>query len=181
MQIPLHVLAVDVTSGEELLLSHGPVLDAVLASCVVPGILPPVASEGRTLMDGGVAHNTPISHAVELGAQRIYVLPTGHACTLEEPPGGALGIAHAISLLTHRRPIDDIERHRADAELVVLPPPCPLSITPIEFDHADEPIGRALGFLNGGGEERAPIRMHMHRHRTASKVRPGPPPTLTRE
>ena len=186
MPIPLHVVAVDVTSGEELLLSHGPVLDAVLASCAVPGILPPVAWEGRTLMDGGVANNTPISHAVELGARRIYVLPTGHACALGEPPGGALGIAlHAISLLTHRRLIDDIERHRADAELVVLPPPCPLSITPIDFDHTDELIGRALddtlGFLNGGGEERARIRMHMHRHRTASKVRPGPQPTLTRE
>jgi NTE family protein len=65
----------------------------------------------------------------------------------------------------------------------VLPPPCPLSITPIDFGHADELIGRALddtlGFLNGGGEERAPIRMHMHRHRIASKVRPGPQPTLT--
>jgi NTE family protein len=51
---------------------------------------------------------------------------------------------HAISLLTHRRLIDDIERHRADAQLIVLPPPCPLSITPIEFDRAGELIGRAL-------------------------------------
>jgi predicted acylesterase/phospholipase RssA len=37
-------------------------------------------------MDGGVANNKPISHAVELGARRIYVLPTGHACALAEPP-----------------------------------------------------------------------------------------------
>jgi NTE family protein len=39
--IPLHVVAVDVISGEELRLSHGPVLDAVLASCAVPGVLEP--------------------------------------------------------------------------------------------------------------------------------------------
>ena len=51
---------------------------------------------------------------------------------------------HAISLLTHRRLVDYIERHRPDAELIVLPPPCPMSITPIEFDRADELIGRAL-------------------------------------
>jgi NTE family protein len=45
-----------------------------------------------------VANNTPICHAVELGARRIYLVPTGHACALAEPPGGALGIAlHAIS------------------------------------------------------------------------------------
>jgi NTE family protein len=120
-------------------------------------------------MDGGVANNTPISHAVELGAERIYVLPTGHACSLDEPPRGALAMAlHAISLLTHRRLIDDIERHRADAQLIVMPPPCPLNIQPIDFAHADELIDVALldarDFLDDGGETREPIRMRMHRH-----------------
>jgi len=58
----------------------------------------PVRWEGRTLMDGGVANNTPISHAVELGAEHIYVLPTGHACALQGPPRGALAVAlHAIA------------------------------------------------------------------------------------
>jgi NTE family protein len=169
LPIPLHVVAVDVISGEELRLSHGPVVDAVLASAAIPGVVAPVRWDDRTLMDGGVANNTPISHAVELGAQRIYVLPTGHACALHEPPRGALALAlHAISLLTQRRLIDDIERHRGDARLIVLPPPCPLSIQPIDFAHADELIGRALddarAFLDGGGEERPPIHMGMHRH-----------------
>ena len=62
---------------------------------------------------------------------------------------------HAISLLTHRRLIDDIERHRTEAQLVVLPPPCPLRIAPIDFAHADELIERPLhdarAFLNGRG------------------------------
>ena len=143
-------------------------LDAVLASCAVPGVLAPVPWADRLLMDGGVANNTPISHAVELGAQRIYVLPTGHACALQEPPRGALGMAlHAISLLTHRRLMEDIERHGDDAELIVLPPPCPLSVTPIEFHRADELIARALDdardFIASGGEDRPPIRMRMHR------------------
>jgi NTE family protein len=88
---------------------------------------------------------------------------------LREPPGGALGMAlHAISLLTQRRLIDDIERHRADTHLVVLPPPCPLTIQPVDFGHPDELIARALDdtrdFLDGGGEERPAIRMRMHRH-----------------
>src|SRR5215207_11320549 len=69
LPIPLHVVAVDVITGEELRLSRGPVLDAVLASCAIPGVLRPVPWEERTLMDGGVANNTPISHAVELGAR----------------------------------------------------------------------------------------------------------------
>ena len=176
MPIPLHVVTVDVISGEELRLSRGPVLEAVLASAAIPAVLPPVRWEDRMLMDGGVANNTPISHAVELGAQRIYVLPTGHACSLEEPPEGALGMAlHAISLLTHRRLIDDIERHRADAHLIVLPPPCPLNVQPIDFAHADQLIASGLHdareFLEGGGEEKPPIRMHMPSDDRASEVR----------
>ena len=110
-------------------------------------------------MDGGVANNTPISHAVELGAEEIYVLPTGHACSLEEAPRSALAMAlHAISLLTHRRLIDDVEKHRDDARLVVLPPPCPLAIPPIDFDHAETLIqlgyADACEFLDSGGAER---------------------------
>ena len=136
------------------------------------------------LVDGGVANNTPISHAVELGVERIYVLPTGHSCALAEPPGGALAMAlHAISLLTHRRLTEDIERHRADAQLVVLPPPCPLSIQPIDFSHAGELIDQALHdareFLDSGGEQRPPIRMRVHRHRRNSKVRQAPRRSLT--
>jgi NTE family protein len=173
MPIPMHVVAVDVISGEELLLSRGPVVEAILASAAIPAVLPPVEWEGRTLIDGGVANNTPISQAVALGASSIYVLPSGHACSLEQPPSSALGMAlHAVGLLTQRRLISDIERHRDDAHLIVLPPPCPLSIAPIDFAHADELIDRSLHdsalFLDGGGEERAAIHMRMHRHDDAA-------------
>ena len=169
MPVPLHVIAVDVVTGEELRLSDGPAVDAVMASAAIPAVLPPVSWRDRDLMDGGVANNTPISHAVELGAEEIYVLPTGHACALEEPPHSALAmVLHALSLLTHRRLIDDIERHRDEVKLVVLPPPCPLRIQPIDFGHADDLISEgyddAVEFLDSGGAERPPIRMRMHRH-----------------
>ena len=176
LPIPLHVVAVDVITGEERLLSSGDLRTAILASSAIPGVLPPVGWGERTLMDGGVANNTPISHAIELGAGRLYVLPTGHACALERPPAGALAMGlHAISILTQRRLIDDIERHRDAAELIVLPPPCPLRIEPIDFDHADELVARSLAgarrFLDEGGEERPAIQMRMHRHGTG-KTRP---------
>jgi NTE family protein len=174
LPLPLHVVAVDVLTGEELRLSSGPIVDAVMASASIPAVLPPVSWEDRHLMDGGVANNTPISHAVELGAEEIYVMPTGHACTLEEPPHGALGMAlHAISLLTHRRLIDDVEKHRDDAKLVVLPPPCPLAIPPIDFDHAETLIERgyddACEFLDSGGAKRPPIRLRMSRHNVPAR------------
>jgi NTE family protein len=166
MSVPLHVVAVDVITGEEQRLSKGPALEAVLASAAIPAVFPPVTWEGRELMDGGVANNTPISHAVELGAHEVYVLPTGHACSLEEAPRSSLGMAlHALSLLTQRRMIDDVEKHKADAKLVVLPPPCPLAIPPIDFSQPDLLVRlgyeNACEFLDGGGAERPPIRMQM--------------------
>jgi NTE family protein len=175
LPIPLHVVAVDVVTGEELLLSAGPLCEAVLASASIPGVFAPIAWGERLLMDGGVANNAPISHAVALGAQRIYVLPTGHACRLERPPRGALEMAlQALSLLTQRRLMEDIERHRGELPLVVLPPPCPLGVTPFDFSHAGELIERALqdarAFLDGGGAEQPPIRMRTHEHPAAPAV-----------
>lgn len=172
MPLELHVIAVDVVTGEEVRLSHGPAVQAIMASAAIPAVLPPVSWEGRELMDGGVANNTPISHAVELGASEIYVLPTGNACALAEPPSGALAMAlHALSILMQRRLIEDIETQKDRTKLVVLPPPCPLSVQPIDFGHAKVLIDRAYAdaceFLDGGGAERPPIRMHMHSHGAA--------------
>jgi NTE family protein len=119
-------------------------------------------------MDGGVANNTPISHTVALGARTVYVLATGHACALEQPPASALGMAlHALTLLAQSRLIADIENHRDRARLVVMPPPCPLAIQPTDFAHAEELIGRSLdgarAFLDRGGAERPPRRMRIQR------------------
>jgi NTE family protein len=169
MPLELHVISVDVVTGDELRLSRGSAVEAVMASAAIPAVMPTVAWDGRELMDGGVANNTPISHAVELGASEIYVLPTGNACALKQPPSGALAMAlHALSLLTQRRLIDDIESQQDRAKLVVLPPPCPLSIQPIDFGHAELLIERAYAdaceFLDAGGAERPPIRMRMHGH-----------------
>lgn len=171
MPLALGIVAVDVMTGEELRLSSGSAIDAVMASAAIPAVLPPVGWDDRELMDGGVANNTPISHAVELGAHEIYVLPTGHACALQEPPRGALALAlQALSLLMQRRLIDDIDKHQDRATLIVLPPPCPLAIAPIDFGHADVLIRQAHAdaceFLDGGGATRRPIRMRMHRHDT---------------
>jgi NTE family protein len=145
LAIPLHLVATDVRKGEEVLLSSGPLVDSILASAAIPGVLPSVRLHGRDLMDGGVANNTPISHAAELGAERIYVLPTGGSCELDEPPSGAIGmVLHATNLLVHRRLLEDIARFRDQVELVVLPPPCPIDVQPMDFSQAECLIQRAL-------------------------------------
>jgi NTE family protein len=139
--VPLHVIAADVLAGAEVRLSEGPLLEAVMASAAIPGMLPPVQWNGRLLMDGGVANNTPISHAIELGARNVYVLPTGAACELSEPPRGALPmLLYASALLIGGRLATDMATVPAGVELSVLPPPCPVTVQPIDFGHADDLI-----------------------------------------
>ena len=135
--IPVHVVATDVLSGQEVVLAHGDPRLAVLASSAIPGIFPTVTVDGRALFDGGVANNTPISQAVALGADRVVVLPAGVACALPEPPRSAISTAvHALTLLIEQRLIADIAAHDTRAELVVLPPLCPLTVSSTDFRSA---------------------------------------------
>ena len=136
--IPLHVVATDVLSGEELLLSSGDARSAVLASAAIPAVFPAVEREGRLLMDGGVANNTAISQAVALGADRIVVLPTGFSCALLAPPATPLGSAlHALTLLIEQRLIVEVAHFAERADIIVLPPLCPLSVSAIDFGASD--------------------------------------------
>jgi NTE family protein len=119
----------------------------VLAAAAIPGVLPPVRWRGRLLADGGIADNTPISHAVALGARRIYVLPTQNPgdFALPCPPRGALAAAvHAATVLTNARLQDDLARYALSAELIVLPAANPGHILPTDFAHAGQLITWAL-------------------------------------
>lgn len=141
--IPFHAVATDIVSGMEVLLSRGPTAQVVLASAAIPGIFPPVELEGRQLMDGGVANNTPLHHAVGLGADTVYVLPAGYACALAKPPQSALGLAlHALTLLIGRGLSADVERNASICQLHVVPPLCPLDVSPADFSRAQELIQR---------------------------------------
>jgi NTE family protein len=143
-RIPLCVVATEVTSGREVALTAGSAVDAIIASATIPGVLPPVKVNGRTLMDGAVVNNTPISNAIDAGALVIYVLPTGYACDLQHVPRSAIGMTlQAISLLVQQRLITDVRELQDQVDLRVLPPLCPLNISPADFSHARELIDRA--------------------------------------
>ncbi len=170
---PVHLVATDVLSGQEVVLSSGDALSAVLASAAIPGVYPPVAREGRSLVDGGVSDNTAVSQAVALGADEVYVLPAGFACDLKRPPGSALGMAmHALTLLIEQRLIEDVARYSGSATINVLPPLCPLAVASIDFSHAAELIDRAAEasrrWIGDGGfalpDAERFLSLHDHRH-----------------
>jgi len=143
--VPLHVVTTDFISGEEVLLTTGPALDAILASAAIPGVFPPIPWGSRVLVDGGIVNNTPISHAVALGADRVIVLPALGAAPLRSAPRGVLaaGVA-AVSRALMYRLVEDLARYRHDAELVVLPAPAVGRIMPTDFGPAEELVSEGL-------------------------------------
>lgn len=167
---PLVVVATDVMSGEEVGLRTGPVVDAVIASAAIPGVFPPVKLDGHLLMDGGVVNNAAVSHAVDAGATTVYVLSTGYACALRQPPRSALAMSlHAVTLLVQQRLATDVERYASTVDLRVVPPPCPITVSPLDFSHSAELVemgyGSTAAWLSSGAPVGNPVaRLALHPH-----------------
>ena len=60
LQIPLHVLAVDLNDGEQVVFEQGELIRPVLASCCLPGMFEPMLINKRQFVDGGVLNNLPV-------------------------------------------------------------------------------------------------------------------------
>jgi NTE family protein len=82
LPVPFQCCAARIEDAAEEWFVDGPVVDAVLASSAVPGLLPPVERDGHHYLDGGLVNSIPLGRAVELGARRVFVLQVGR---IEQP------------------------------------------------------------------------------------------------
>ena len=142
--VPFTVIATDVRSGDEVTLRTGPAVPAILASAALPSVFPPVEIGRRVLIDGGVVNNTPITHAIEAGATEVWVLSPGYSCALTQPPTSAIAMAmHAIALLVQQRLVLETAARDYAVPVHLIPPPCPISVSAIDFSQTRELIDRA--------------------------------------
>jgi NTE family protein len=176
-KIPVHVVATDVRSGREVLLSEGDAVDAVLASSAIPAVYPSVRFADKDLVDGGVANNSAIAQAVALGADVVYLLPTGYACALAAPPSTPLASAlHALTLLIEQRLIIEVAHFAEHTDIRVLPPLCPLSVSSADFRQGELLVQRARTATDRWLDEGGPRLIHPERflslHRHSALVSP---------
>ncbi len=113
LKIPFRCCAASIERAAEHWFDSGPLVDAVLASSSVPGLLPPMEMDGEHFVDGGIVNSIPIGEAVRVGAKLVFVLQVGR---IERP------------LAVPRRPwevaqvaFEIARRHRFARELASLP------------------------------------------------------------
>ena len=168
---PVHVLTTDLTTGATRVLSTGDAVSAVLASAAVPGLLPPVRRDGSTFIDGGFGPHLALAHADRLGVDDIYLVPAGYPCAPRRTPTSAVGVTlTALALLLHVQLLTEVEEYAGRARLHVLPPLCPVVVSPADFGHASQLMSRAheqaatwLAEPVADLRPAAPLALHDHR------------------
>jgi NTE family protein len=102
--------------------SHGSIADAVVASCAVPGLFPPARVGDEHFFDGGLVHSIPVGRAVELGAQRIFVLHVGRIERPLRPPKWPWDVGLvAFEIARRHRFVEEMATLAAGVEVHVLP------------------------------------------------------------
>lgn len=140
LTVPFQCVAASIERSVAHWFSEGGLTDAVMASCAVPGLLPPVIIDGEHFLDGGLVHSIPIGRAVALGATEIYVLHVGRI----EQPLAAPRSLWDVCLIS----FEVARRHRFIEEMANLPARVRVRVLP-------------------SGEEKMPLVSIRYRHAKA--------------
>lgn len=120
--IEVQTCAARIETSSEHWFTEGSVLDAVLASCALPGVLPPVEIEGQHYIDGGVVNSIPVSRAIKLGATDVYVLHVGHIDDPLKAPRHPWDVAMvSFEIARRHRFHSELEAVGDDVDVHVLP------------------------------------------------------------
>jgi NTE family protein len=120
--VPFQCVAASIERASEHWFTAGPLVDAVMASAAVPGVLPAVELDGEHFLDGGIVNSIPVARAVELGAETVYVLQVGRRERPLEPPRWPweVGLV-AFEIARRHRFVGDLARMPQDVTVHVLP------------------------------------------------------------
>ena len=145
LAIPFQCVAASIERASERWFDRGPLIEALLASTAVPGLLPPVEIDGEHHIDGGLVDSIPVGRALELGARTVYVLQVGRIEQPLRPPSTPLEVGLvAFEIARRHRFFDELARVPDSVDVHVLP--------------------------TGGGPELAPTELAAFRHRDARRA-----------
>ena len=130
LPVEFQCCAASIERAAEHWFTTGPVVPAVMASAAVPGLLPPAEVDGEHYLDGGIVNSIPVGRAVELGADRVFVLQVGRVERPLSPPRRPWDVA--------RVSFEIARRHRFVREMGELPAGVRVHLLPSAVSAADD-------------------------------------------
>jgi NTE family protein len=162
LPIAFECVAASIESAAEHWFTSGPLVDAILASSAVPGVLPPVEIAGEHFLDGGIVNSIPVGRALGHGARTIYVMHVGRVDRALEPPRWPWEVALvAFEIARRHRFIGDIAALPDDVEVHVMPtgdrePPRYTDLSQFRYrdtskipDHIERAYEASAAYLDG--------------------------------
>ena len=144
LQVPFQCVAAALAEGTETWFDEGPIVEPILASSAIPAVYPPVEIDGIKYLDGAIVNDVPVSRAVQLEADRIFVLHVGSWDRPRPEPKRPIDMAmYAYWLARRSRFQRDLAGIPANIEVLVLPPGGTPLIRYNDFGHSDEMIATA--------------------------------------
>jgi NTE family protein len=116
LDLPFAAVATELTTGARVVMTDGPVVDAVLASAAIPGVFPPVARGDQVLVDGGLVDLVPAGLARAMGADVVVAVDVSGPLPRRAPTSMLQILVAATHLQT-----GVAEQLAVDADLVLEP------------------------------------------------------------
>ena len=113
--IPLAIIATDITNGEKTVIKKGNVANAVMASTCIPGIFHPVEFDSKLLVDGGIVENVPIDTVNSMGADYVIGVDLNAKNSYKEP-------GNIVDVIINRSPLKAAAKFQTkNADLLITP------------------------------------------------------------
>ncbi|HEY0748933.1 MAG TPA: patatin-like phospholipase family protein [Steroidobacteraceae bacterium] len=135
---PFRAVSTDLLTGDAVVMDKGDLAIAMRASISAPGVFAPVETQGRLLVDGGLAENLPIDVARQMHADILIVSDVSFPLQTRAALDSALEITNQMLAILVRK---DADRQRAtlgSSDILIEPQLGPASST--DFTAANSTI-----------------------------------------
>jgi len=100
-QIPLAVVATNLTRSRKHVFRSGSLRDAIIASTAIPGVFEPHEVNGELFLDGGLTASVDLATAVDMGATEILAIDLTPAPPTDTPKTALGVLRHSLGIMSH--------------------------------------------------------------------------------
>jgi NTE family protein len=172
-------VATDLESGEPVVLASGDLTSAMRASMSAPGIFAPVERQGRILVDGGIADNTPVDVAREMGVDVLIVVDVGSPLQQRSKLTDVTAISNQMLAILLRRNAEQQLATLKPRDILIAPPLGDASS--FDFGAVARYIGVGEAAARTAVEQLAPLEVsdeQMQRYQERRSAQRLPPPVI---